>query len=685
MMPRASAGQTPITDSSWYSIKAGANQSAEIWIYDEIGGWGISARQFASELKSLGDIRHITLRIHSPGGDVFEGMAIYNLLSQHPAQITVKIDGLAASMGSVIAMVGDDVQIPENAMIMVHKPWGIQGGDAEDMRRYAELLDKVEGTLISAYTKKTGKSAEEIASLLETETWMGGAEAVEAGFADTLLSPLEAAACFNSHRLTDFEKMPEAIKTLMTPRSQGTPPANTPTPAPVPAPAPAPPPADPAPANPGNTVVDNTATIQERNNAIKDLFANFGGRHVDLMNDCLIDVSLTVEQVKDKLLAKLGQGAEPTNTTSAAPHIFSGNGNIVGDSMRAALMVRAGHKDEGTDKKDTQDNPYMHMTLRELARMSLSERGIGVASYNPMQMVGMAFTHGTSDFGQILLDVAHKSLLQGWESAEETFERWTMKGTLTDFKIAHRVGLEAFPNLRQIRPGAEYKYATLGDRGEQIALATYGELFNIDRQTIINDDMQALTEVPMLMGEAAKATIGDLVYGVLTNGYKMRDGKELFHADHKNLITGTTTTDIAGLDKARQLMRSQKSGDRHLNIRPGFVLVPTALETSTNQAVKSASVKGADANSGVINPIQNFAEVIPEPRLDDAATLDWYQTAARGRDTIEVAYLNGVETPYIEQQQGFNVDGVATKVRIDAGVAPRDHRGLVKVKGPAKN
>lgn len=683
MMPMASASQTPTMNNHWYSIKASANQSAEIWIYDEIGGWGISARQFANELKALGDIRQITLRIHSPGGDVFEGMAIYNLLSQHPAQITVKIDGLAASMGSVIAMVGDEIQIPENAMIMVHKPWGIQGGDAADMRRYAELLDKVEGALISAYTKKTGKSDDEITQLLENETWMGGAEAVAAGFADTLLSPLEVAACFNSHRLTDFEHMPQSFKSLMQPRSQTTPPANAPTPAPTPSPTPAP--AEPAPANPSASVTDNATIIQARNNAIKDLFANFGGRHMTLMNDCLMDVSLTVEQVKDKLLAELGRNTEPTNTASAATHIFAGNGNIVGDAMLAALMVRAGHNAEGTQQNDTRDNPYMHMTLRELARMSLTERGVGVASYNPMQMVGMAFTHGTSDFGQILLDVAHKSLLQGWETAEETFERWTMKGTLTDFKIAHRVGLETFPNLRQIRPGAEYQYITLGDRGEQIALATYGELFNIDRQTIINDDMQALTDIPMLMGEAAKATIGDLVYGVLTNGHKMRDGTDLFHATHNNLITDSTTTDVAGLDKGRQLMRSQKSGDRHLNIRPGFILVPTALETTTNQAVKSASVKGADVNSGVINPIQNFAEVVAEPRLDDAATLDWYLAAARGRDTIEVAYLNGVETPYIEQQQGFNVDGVATKVRIDAGVAPRDYRGLVKVKGPVKN
>ena len=385
MMPMAMAAQTPTAKNNWYSIKASGNQGAEIYIYDEIGGWGISARAFANELKALGDIRNITLRIHSPGGDVFEGMAIYNLLDQHPAQITVKIDGLAASMASVIAMVGDEVQIPENAMIMVHKPWGIQGGNANDMRRYAELLEKIEGTLLSAYTQKTGKTADEISALLDAETWLGGQEAVDAGFADTLIAPLEAAACLTSNRLKEFEKMPKSMKTLMKPRAQGAsnvPAEVNPTPTTtVPA----------AVVNPPNNPTDNTGQIQARNHAIRDLFANFGGRHVELMNDCLIDVSLSVEQVKDKLLAKLGTNTEPTNTVSASVHIFAGNGNTVGDNMRAALMARAGYQAEGTT--DLADNPYAHMTLRELARMSLTDRGTGVASYNPLQMVGMAFTH----------------------------------------------------------------------------------------------------------------------------------------------------------------------------------------------------------------------------------------------------------------------------------------------------
>jgi hypothetical protein len=217
---------------------------------------------------------------------------------------------------------------------------------------------------------------------------------------------------------------------------------------------------------------------------------------------------------------------------------------------------------------------------------------------------------------------------------------------------------------------------TIKDRGEPIALATYGELFSIDRQTIINDDLDMLTRIPQAMGLAARATVGDLVWAVLTSNPKMSDGKPLFHADHGNLVSADLS--IEGLDTARKAMLLQKSGDRRLNIRPAYMLTPVAIESRANQLIKSASVPGADANSGIVNPIQNFVTVASEARLDDSSSTDFYLTAAQGRDTIEVAYLDGIDTPYLEQQQGFTVDGAAFKVRIDAGVAPLDWRGMVK-------
>ncbi|MEQ5730758.1 ClpP-like prohead protease/major capsid protein fusion protein [Providencia alcalifaciens] len=662
-------------EKSWFQMKATSETSADIYIYDEIGMWGISAKRFTEDLISLGNISHINLHIHSPGGEVFEGIAIYNQLKNHNATITVYIDGLAASMASVIAMVGDEVKMPKNAMMMIHKPWGVSWGDANDMRDYADLLDKVENVLIPAYMEKTGKTKEEIEAMLGEETWLTAEECVEHGFANTVIEPVKAMASLSSKRIEEFKSMPNSLKNTLK-NSLANPRNTTTSSAPV---------AEPTlqSQNPTNTQQPDTVSIQAqarqaeqtRMNGIKDLFAMFGGKHDSIMVECLTDINCTVEQAKDKILDLVAKEATPTNTNNYGAHIYANNGNIVGDSVRASLMARAGYDETQAD------NPYNCMTLRELARMSLADRGVGVASYNPMQMIAMAFTHTTSDFGNILLDVANKSILQGWKEAEETFDLWTKKGQLSDFKTATRVGMGGFNSLRTVREGAEYKYVTTSDKKETIALATYGELFSISRQAIINDDMSMLTDIPMKLGRAAKATIGDLVYVILTKNEKMQsDSKPLFSADHGNSIKGGMDVDTIG--NGRTAMRKQKEGERTLNIRPAFMLVPTALEIAAIQVVGSGSVKGADVNANIINPIRNIAEIITEPRLDDKSDTTWYMASAKGSDTIEVAYLNGVDTPYIDQQEGFTSDGVTTKVRIDAGVAPVDYRGLVRVEAP---
>jgi len=637
-------------------------------LYDEIGGWGITAKQFAEELTALGNVQNIEMRIHSPGGDVFEGMTIYNLLKGCSAYITCYVDGLAASMGSVIAMAADKIIMPENAFMMIHKPWGGQMGDADDMRKYAELLDKVESTLLNSYVQKTGKTEEEISDLLAEETWFTGSEAVAAGFADELSEPLETANFLNSNRMKDYN-MPQKLQALLQPKATAKP---TSDPKPSPAPQAG---ADPQPTQATEADIRAAVMAEEttRRSNITNLFANFGGKHLDVQAECLNDMNCTLEKAKDKILATLGRETTPAAPANGA-HLHAGNGNIVGDSLRAAIEARTGNGEAQVD------NNYNNYNLRELARASLADRGISCAMLSPMAMVGLAFTHSSSDFGQILIDVAHKSLLKGWEESEETFEGWTNKGSLSDFKTSKRVGLGAFGSLREVREGAEYKYITTSDHGEEIALATYGEIFSISRQAIINDDLSVLTRIPAMMGRAAKATIADLVYAILTSNPKMADGTALFHADHGNLGSGAIS-DISKLDTLRQLMRTQKNGKRNLNIRPEFIIGPTCLEAQALQTIGSASIKGADVNAGIINPLQNFAKYIGEPRLDDDSATKFYLAAGQGRDTIEVAYLNGIDTPYMEQEQGFTVDGVATKVRIDAGVAPLDHRGLVSSTG----
>lgn len=665
--------------NSWYSIKAKGVGQAEILIYEEIGGWGISARRFANDLKALGDISRIDLRIHSPGGDVFEGMAIYNLLDSHPATVDVYIDGLAASMASVIAMAGDTIYMPENAMMMVHKPWGIQGGDADEMRRYADLLDKVEDNLVSAYVKKTGKSADEIKALLKEETWMGGREAVAAGFADQTTESLTAAAHLTSKRMQEFQNMPDSLKALLAPRAQGATPPAAPTQPAVPAAA-APQPAAPAPQfieatlatlDPSAIRAQLIAEENQRRQGISALFQPFAA-HTELLQECLGDMNTSVAQAQAKLLAKLGADTTPT---APAAVIHAGNGNLVGDSVRNSVEARIGLI------KAEKDNKFVGMPLAELARASLLHRGIGIAGQDRMGIVGLAFTHSSSDFGHILGDIANKSMLKGYQEAEETFQKWTAKGTLTDFKPTKRVDLTSFPNLTKVDEGAEYTHATMGDRAESIVLATYGKLFSITRQVVINDDLSALDRIPRSMGRAAIRTVGDLVYAVLGSNPKMSDGKALFHADHGNLLSPAAALSVGRIDAALSAMQVQEEGDAILNIMAKYMLVPVALRSTAN-ALVTAEFDPANANAKVPNPVRGLVEVIADARLDKQSKLNTYFAADPGiHDTIEVAYLDGNEQPYMEQQQGFTVDGATFKVRMDAGVAPMSWRTINKALG----
>ena len=213
------------TKGRGYSIKAKAKE-AEIYLYEEIGegyfGGGVSAKQFSKDLKAVGEVETITVRINSPGGDVFDGNTIYNLLKQHSAHVVVYVDGLAASIASVIAMAGDEIHMADNALMMIHDPWSFAIGNAADMRETADRLDKVAGTIVRTYAKKTGKGEQELADMMAAETWMNADEAVEHGFADSVVDALPMAA---SAQLFDLEKFrykrsPLAAGTPMRPAAE---------------------------------------------------------------------------------------------------------------------------------------------------------------------------------------------------------------------------------------------------------------------------------------------------------------------------------------------------------------------------------------------------------------------------------------------------------------------------------
>jgi ATP-dependent Clp endopeptidase proteolytic subunit ClpP len=198
---------------TWYALSARAEvRQTEISIFDEIGYYGVSAKQFIGDLKRVPADHEIVLKIHSPGGEVFDGNAIFNALKRHPGGVTVQIEGLAASMATVISLAGAPVKMAANGFYMIHNPWGVAMGDADEMRDQAALLEKIREGMIAAYAAKSGQEPEQIAAWMDAETWFSAEEAQAAGFVDEVTDSLAIAASANKFsRLGKFRNAPSDL------------------------------------------------------------------------------------------------------------------------------------------------------------------------------------------------------------------------------------------------------------------------------------------------------------------------------------------------------------------------------------------------------------------------------------------------------------------------------------------
>ena len=194
------------TDRHWFEFRnaAGADEGHELLIMDEIGGWGIRAKDFVAELNKLPKGKALTVGINSPGGDVFEGMAVYNALKRR-GNVTTRIDGLAASIASVIAMAGDTVSAPSNSMIMIHDPVGFTAGDAKDHQKTAGTLLKVRDQIANVYVSKTGLDYDDVVAAMADEQWYTAPEAEVLGYVDEVTDEVRIT---NSFDLSKFRNAP---------------------------------------------------------------------------------------------------------------------------------------------------------------------------------------------------------------------------------------------------------------------------------------------------------------------------------------------------------------------------------------------------------------------------------------------------------------------------------------------
>jgi phage major head subunit gpT-like protein len=441
-------------------------------------------------------------------------------------------------------------------------------------------------------------------------------------------------------------------------------------------------PASPPPSDPTQTTLAAQQTERQRVLGITNL-ANAHGMPAEFLSNH-ISSGTELSQVQSLILADLSQrsAANPTNPMrgEVTRDRFDSVRVGLGQALQYRVQANIGSK---TRVELNEGKEFRGFTLLEMCRAYLQAQGVKEMPENRMSLVAAALgferlagQHSTSDFPNILANVANKSLLQGYEYANPTYRVWSRRSTASDFKSISRVQFGDFPTLTKVNEGGEFKYGSIGEGAEAYALATYGRIVAITRQAIINDDLDAFSRVPMNIGAAAAYLENFTVYQILIANAAMRDGVALFHASHGNLAGSNSAISIASLGLGRAAMRKQKGldGTTMLNLTPKFLIVPPELETVALQQTSNEYVPEAPGN---VNVFKGTLTPVVDSQLTSAT--NWFMaTDPNLGNTVEYSFLEGQEGVYTEQRVGFEVDGIEIKARLDFAAKGLDWRGLYK-------
>lgn len=433
--------------------------------------------------------------------------------------------------------------------------------------------------------------------------------------------------------------------------------------------------------------------------------------------DQLCDDGIDINTAREKVLTRMatkpaGQSSERVAVTeSADDKVFAAarDGLIMRTFRTASLRgvavpkPAAGHED------------FMNMKLSRMAEMYAEKMGCDVRRMAPKDIALVAMGHPGSmnrfriqrdayhtsgSFSNLLLDAANKTLLAGYEEAPYTWEMWARNaGTTADFKNLNRIRFSEMGTPEMVPEGNTYPDAAMSDAKETYKINKYGNMFTITWETVVNDDLDAISRIPAMQGAACRRLQNQAVYGVLTANAAMADTGLLFNATaqttaggHANLATGAGPPSVTTLNTAYISMMTKKGlrSDVILNIQPAFLIVPAAISATALQllgSIADPSVGGSAAGNSNTKNIygpngDRPLKVIVEPLLDAASSTAWYLAANNSQvDTVEITFLEGEQSPVLENEWDFDKDVYKYKVRQTFGVAAIDFRGLYKHAG----
>lgn len=428
-------------------------------------------------------------------------------------------------------------------------------------------------------------------------------------------------------------------------------------------------------------------TLKDERERIAEIRSICNNRFIvdkDALAERMISEGKTIEECRKAVLDQINNISAKSDGSMLRGGADIQIGTSETDKLRTAavdaILYRQGLLSNKEKEEKLHGNPFVGKSAREIARDCLENQGENVRGLGDNEIVKRAFTSSTSDFPVILENVLHRTVVSSYLTVGETWRRFCTTGNVTDFREWKRLKLASIGTLDQLDELGEFKNKSLKDaEAESIKIETYGNIVNISRQMIVNDDLGAFLGISAQLGRAAALTIEKAVYAMLLSNPVMSDGKTLFHADHGNLSATGSALSVVGLDANRVAMAQQMDvgGNDFLDVSPTVLLVPKSLGGTAKVINRS------EYDPDTANKLQRanmvfglFNDIVDTARLSGTARYLFADPALM--PALEVAFLNGNDTPYLEQENGFTVDGVSYKVRIDFGVAAIEHRAVYK-------
>ena len=677
-------------------VKGAAATTPTLQLYGDVG-IDVLATDVASALQQAGG-RDVTVNLFSYGGDAGEGLAIHDLLARYQGKTTIVIDGVAASAGSMVAMAGDRVVMPDNALLMIHNCWSMAAGDAASMRSSADLLDTYSASYRATYAKKSGQSEDQVTQWMSAGsgagTWFTAEAAKAAGLVDEVAAPVDVRASVPRLPQGRFVDPPAQLNSWasipslrseetshpslnqMTSQSQaGGAPVATPEVQPVAAATPEAAPVTAQAHEPGQSESVTVAALR-RETDIRRCAAQ-AGLAPDVVQ-AMVDNGRPFAEVAMEIVSAHAAVVESRATAGhpARIQVTRDQGTTVMQGIGEMLYARI---NPGAELGDA-GQQFRGYSLMECVRTFSESRGISTVGRSKSDLVAMAM-HSTSDFPLLFSNLAGKSLDAAYQEEPHTWKPLARQRNLPDFKQASDLVIAADLAPEQLLEGGEYKKGTLKEAQATWKLATYARKINISRQAIINDDLSALERVPEYLGRGFRRLESNLIWALITgNATTSVDGLALFAAGHAN--TGTGALGIAGMNAAKKAMRKQTDiSGVTVNITPDYLVVPSDLEGTALQFLyptgyAPASLTGANGP----NVYAGSMQLIVEPRLDGSAT-QWYAMAGRKIDGLVYGYLADEPGPTITPVPERDPDGLCILARFDFGCAVKDYRFVYRSSG----